>query len=120
MLDFIFQQSVLETIVIVGIVIAIIGIFWKIILIGGTALFCLTVLAKHLPPVEVKPSAEIVKPYQPNQEMIKEILLSLNLTNVVIAGDGQEGVFLAEKEKPCLIFMDLHMPVMDGVTAIST
>ena len=48
MLDFIFQQSVLETIVIVGIVIAIIGIFWKIILIGGTALFCLTVLAKHL------------------------------------------------------------------------
>ena len=76
MLDFIFQQSVLETIVIVGIVIAIIGIFWKIILIGGTALFCLTVLAKHLPPVEVKPSAEIVKPYQPNQEMIKEVIVN--------------------------------------------
>ena len=76
MLDFIFQQSVLETIVIVGIVIAIIGIFWKIILIGGTALFCLTVLAKHLPPVEVTPSAEIVKPYQPNQEMIKEVIVN--------------------------------------------
>ena len=76
MLDFIFQQSVLETIVIVGIVIAIIGVFWKIILIGGSALFCLSVLAKHLPPVEVKPSAEIVKPYQPNQEVIKEVIVN--------------------------------------------
>ncbi len=76
MLDFIFQQSVLETIVIVGISIAIIGVFWKIILIGGSALFCLSVLAKHLPPVEVKPSVEIVKPYQQNQEVIKEVIVS--------------------------------------------
>jgi hypothetical protein len=76
MLDFIFQQSVLETIVIVGIVIAIIGVFWKIILIGGSALFCLSVLAKHLPPIEVKPSVEIVKPYQQNQEVIKEVIVS--------------------------------------------
>ena len=76
MLDFIFQQSVLETIVIVGIVIAIIGVFWKIILIGGSALFCLSVLAKHLPPVEVKPSVEIVKPYQQNQEVVKEVIIS--------------------------------------------
>ena len=76
MLDFIFQQSVLETIVIVGIVIAIIGVFWKIILIGGSALFCLSVLAKHLPPVEVKPSVEIVKPYQQNQEVIKEVIVN--------------------------------------------
>ena len=76
MLDFIFQQSVLETIVIVGIAIAIIGVFWKIILIGGSALFCLSVLAKHLPPVEVKPSVEIVKPYQQNQEVIKEVIVN--------------------------------------------
>ena len=76
MFDFIFQQSVLETIVIVGIVIAIIGVFWKIILIGGSALFCLSVLAKHLPPVEVKPSVEIVKPYQQNQEVIKEVIVN--------------------------------------------
>jgi hypothetical protein len=76
MLDFIFQQSVLETIVIVGIVIAIIGVFWKIILIGGSALFCLSVLAKHLPPIEVKPSVEIVKPYQQNQEVIKEVIIN--------------------------------------------
>jgi len=70
MLDFVLQQSILETIIIVGVAIAIIGVFWKIILIGGTALFCLTVLAKHLPPVEMKPSDEIVKPYQQNQEVI--------------------------------------------------
>ena len=76
MLDFIFQQSVLETIVIVGIAIAIIGVFWKIILIGGSALFCLSVLAKHLPPVEVQPIVEIVKPYQQNQEVIKEVIVN--------------------------------------------
>ena len=76
MFDFIFQQSVLETIVIVGIAIAIIGVFWKIILIGGSALFCLSVLAKHLPPVEVKPSAEIVKPYKQNQEVVKEVVIT--------------------------------------------
>ena len=76
MFDFIFQQSVLETIVIVGIVIAIIGVFWKIILIGGSALFCLSVLAKHLPPIEVKPSAEIVKPYKQNQEVVKEVVIT--------------------------------------------
>ena len=76
MIDFIFQQSVLEIIVIVGIVIAIIGVFWKIILIGVSALFCLSVLAKHLPPVEVQPIVEIVKPYQQNQEVIKEVIVN--------------------------------------------
>jgi len=82
MLDFIFQQSVLETIVIVGIVIAIIGVFWKIILIGGSALFCLSVLAKHLPPIEVKPSVEIVKPYQQNQEVVKEVVITQSTKHV--------------------------------------
>lgn len=79
MLDFVLQQSVLEAIVIIGIVIAVIGVFWKIILIGGTAVFCLTVLAKHLPPVspiEVKPSAEIVKPYQQKQEVVEQVVIN--------------------------------------------
>ena len=80
MLDFVLQQSVLETIVIVGIVIAIIGVFWKIIFIGGAALFCLSVLAKHLPPVEVKPNVEIIKPYNQNQEIVKEVVKEVVIT----------------------------------------
>ena len=39
-------------------------------------LFCLSVLAKHLPPVEVQPIVEIVKPYQQNEEVIKEVVIS--------------------------------------------
>jgi two-component system cell cycle response regulator DivK len=35
------------------------------------------------------------------------------------AKDGEEGVRMAKEHKPDLIFMDLHMPVMDGLTATS-
>jgi DNA-binding NarL/FixJ family response regulator len=31
--------------------------------------------------------------------------------------DGEEGVAIAEKEKPDLIIMDIMMPKMDGITA---
>jgi CheY-like chemotaxis protein len=36
---------------------------------------------------------------------------------MVIAGDGQEGIDLALKEMPNLILMDLSLPTMDGWTA---
>ena len=57
-----------------------------------------------------------------NQEVITEHLERIGL-NVVLAGNGKEGVaYVAEKikngEKPFdLIFMDIHMPVMDGLEA---
>lgn len=34
--------------------------------------------------------------------------------DVVVASNGEEGVLLAEAEKPDLILMDMRMPVMDG------
>ena len=34
-----------------------------------------------------------------------------------MAGDGEEGIRTAEREKPDLVLMDMHMPVMNGVTA---
>ena len=37
--------------------------------------------------------------------------------DLVIAGDGQEGIDKAVEEKPDLILMDLSLPTMDGWTA---
>ena len=36
---------------------------------------------------------------------------------LIIAGDGQEGIDKAIQEKPDLILMDLSLPTMDGWTA---
>ena len=36
---------------------------------------------------------------------------------VIEAGDGREVIELAKAYCPALIFMDIHMPVMDGLTA---
>ena len=36
---------------------------------------------------------------------------------LIIAGDGQEGIDKAKEEKPALILMDLSLPTMDGWTA---
>ena len=36
---------------------------------------------------------------------------------MIIAGDGQEGIDMALGEKPDLILMDLSLPTMDGWTA---
>ena len=36
---------------------------------------------------------------------------------LIIAGDGQEGIDKAIEETPDLIFMDLSLPTMDGWTA---
>ena len=33
---------------------------------------------------------------------------------LIVAGDGAQGVDLAERERPDLILMDLSLPVMDG------
>jgi len=36
--------------------------------------------------------------------------------SVVTALDGEEGLIVAEKEKPDLILLDIKMPKMDGIT----
>ena len=35
--------------------------------------------------------------------------------SVVTAKDGEEGIIMAEKEKPDLIISDVLMPIMDGI-----
>ena len=39
-------------------------------------------------------------------------------SNIVEAADGQKGVELFKENKPSLTFLDLVMPVMDGISAI--
>jgi CheY-like chemotaxis protein len=59
-----------------------------------------------------------------NQQVIRDHLSRIGLL-AVIAGDGKEGVEkvhrrMKNSEKPFdLIFMDIHMPVMDGLEAAS-
>ena len=76
MFDFVLQQSFLETLIVVGIAIAIIGYFWRIILIGGTFLLVVMVLANHTPKTEVKPNIEIAQMVEHKQEVAKEVILS--------------------------------------------
>ena len=40
--------------------------------------------------------------------------LSKHGYEVVVAGDGEQGVALANEEQPALILMDLSLPVLDG------
>lgn len=56
-----------------------------------------------------------------NRLVVREHLRRVGLT-AVIAHDGSEGVRIAQEmlergEPPVIVFMDLHMPVMDGMTA---
>ena len=38
---------------------------------------------------------------------------------VVLAKDGKEGLSKFEKEKPNIVIMDIRMPVMDGIEALT-
>ena len=39
--------------------------------------------------------------------------------HVVLATNGQEGLQLLAKQSPCVILLDLMMPVMDGLTFLA-
>jgi CheY-like chemotaxis protein len=36
---------------------------------------------------------------------------------IIVAGDGQQGIVTAKREQPALILMDLSLPVLDGWAA---
>lgn len=58
----------------------------------------------------------LVEDNQDNMMLVADILQSLDY-EVLLAGNGQRGVELAQAEKPDLILMDLALPAMDGWTA---
>ncbi len=55
-------------------------------------------------------------------EMLETLssLLAAEGYDIVRAENGQEAVELAAKELPALVMLDIHMPVMDGLTACKT
>jgi len=52
-----------------------------------------------------------------NLKLIEALLLE-HVNEVLVATNGQQAVSLCQNEKFALIFMDIQMPVMDGVTAL--
>ncbi len=76
MFDFVLQRSFLEAFVVIGIAITVIGIYWRIILIGGAALAFIVILVNHTPETEVKSNVQIAQVVQPKQEVIREVIIS--------------------------------------------
>ncbi|QGP93985.1 Polar-differentiation response regulator DivK [Neomoorella glycerini] len=58
----------------------------------------------------------LVEDNEANRVLMKDIL-TLTGNKILEAGTGEEGVRLAQKHKPQLIFMDVELPGMDGITA---
>lgn len=54
-----------------------------------------------------------------DSEMLETLssMLEAEGYEVIKAENGQEAVELARKELPALVMLDIHMPVMDGLTA---
>lgn len=51
-----------------------------------------------------------------NQTII-EAMLSASQAKIIIVNNGKEAVEIAEAQQPDLIFLDIQMPVMDGIEA---
>ena len=76
MFDFVLQRSFLEAFVVIGVAITVIGIYWRIILIGGAALALIVIVANHTSEAEVKPTIQVAQVVQPKQEVIREVIIS--------------------------------------------
>jgi CheY-like chemotaxis protein len=53
-----------------------------------------------------------------NNRLLMKAVLSYYGYEVIEAADGEQGVRAARETLPDLIFMDIQLPVMDGITAV--
>jgi len=63
------------------------------------------------------PTVLLVEDGVEEREALRELLQEEGIQVVGGAGNGQEGVELAERVEPDVVLMDLRMPVMDGIEA---
>lgn len=60
----------------------------------------------------------IIEDNERNRRLFKLIIDSIG-HEIVMAENGEDGIKMAKRERPNLILMDIHLPVMDGLTAFS-
>lgn len=52
------------------------------------------------------------------RKKLKDFLLSIGCKQILQASDGQEAIDLYKTKKPDIVFLDIVMPVKDGITAV--
>lgn len=58
----------------------------------------------------------VVEDQEDNRAILRDLLSAAGY-QLIEAADGAHGVFLAERERPDLILMDIQLPVIDGYEA---
>jgi len=58
----------------------------------------------------------VIEDHVDNRTILRDLLTSAGF-EVIEAVNGQDGVAIAETEAPCLILMDIQLPVLDGYEA---
>lgn len=53
------------------------------------------------------------------RKQLKDIISSLGVVSFIEATNGQEAIDLFKSEKPDMVFLDIVMPVKDGITAVN-
>ncbi|AKN31118.1 chemotaxis protein CheY [Clostridium carboxidivorans P7] len=53
------------------------------------------------------------------RKKLKELLFKYGCTEIFEASDGQNAIDMYKKYMPNLVFMDIVMPVKDGITALN-
>lgn len=53
------------------------------------------------------------------RKQLKDVIRTLGCDNFVEASNGQEAIDLFKSEKPDMVFLDIVMPVKDGITAVA-
>jgi len=49
------------------------------------------------------------------RRLLKRLLTRFRFEGILEAGDGEEGLAAAERERPAVIFCDIFMPKLDGI-----
>ncbi|BFM11689.1 ATP-binding protein [Simiduia litorea] len=75
-----------------------------------------TKLGRKIAPFDTRPKILAVDDNPANLQLVGELLNGLGM-DVTLASDGKQAIELAERQLFDLIFMDLQMPIMDGIEA---